>query len=386
MGEKIKFTSASLAGIPSPQKGRDDWRDSQTPGLHVRVTPTGTKTFSWCRRIPGGKLERITLGVWPEMSIDDARRHAARLNASAADGENPAEQRREKQAEMTFSELFTIYLERWAKVRKKSWKDDESKYRLHLIPLHAKRLSTITRNDVARIHSAIGLEQPTFSNRVLALVSKIFNVATEYGLWDGNNPASGIRHFKEQSRDRFLSGDELNRFMESLSEERDILRAFFLVALLTGARRANVLAMRWADVDLERQVWKIPQPEKSKNVALVPLTPMAMEILAGLPNESEWVFPSPRSATGHLVEPRKAWERVLKRAGIDDARIHDLRRTMGSWQAMTGASLPIIGKSLGHASQQATAIYARLNIDPVRAAMEKATDAMMGKSEGVVTK
>ncbi|MBF0342210.1 MAG: tyrosine-type recombinase/integrase [Magnetococcales bacterium] len=379
MGERIRFTTVSLAGITPPQTGRDDWRDAQTPGLHVRVTPNGTKTFSWVRRTQGGSLERVTLGRWPEMSIDDARRHAARLNAAAADGESPAEQRREMKAEMTFADLFAIYLERWAKVRKKTWVDDESKFRIHLKPLHAKKLSAITRNDIARIHSAIGLEQPTFANRVLALVSKVFNVATEYGLWDGNNPASGIRHFKEQSRDRFLSGEEVQRFLEALAEERDILRAFFLVALLTGARRANVLAMRWADVDLERQVWKIPQPEKSKNVALVPLTPMVLEILAGLPHGVEWVFPSPKSKTGHLVEPRKAWERVLARAGIEDARIHDLRRTMGSWQAITGASLPIIGKSLGHASQQATAIYARLNLDPVRAAMEKATDAMMGK-------
>ena len=64
-------------------------------------------------------------------------------------------------------------------------------------------------------------------------------------------------------------------------------------------------------------------------------------------------------------------------ARLEDIRIHDLRRTMGSWQARTGASLVIIGKSLGHKSQQATAVYARLDLDPVRAAMETATSAML---------
>ncbi|MEO5334938.1 MAG: tyrosine-type recombinase/integrase [Magnetococcus sp. YQC-5] len=378
-GGKIVFTSASLNGLPVPITGRDTWHDTRTPNLQIRVTPTGIKTFSWYGRTQGGGPERVTIGRWPELSIDEARRHATRLNAAIADGENPAEQRREMKAEMTFAELFEIYMERWSKVRKKSWRNDESIFRIHLIPLHEKKLSSITRNDVARIHSTIGKNQQVHANRSLALISKVFNVANEYGLWDGANPASGIRHFKEQSRDRFLSGEEIQRFLEALVEEKEILRSFFLLAILTGARRANVQSMRWDDIDFERQVWKIPQPEKSKNVALVPLTPMAIEILTGLSHDSEWVFPSHRSATGHLVEPRKAWERVLMRAGIEDARIHDLRRTMGSWQAITGASLPIIGKSLGHASQQATAIYARLNLDPVRAAMEKATDAMMGK-------
>ncbi|MBF0260397.1 MAG: site-specific integrase, partial [Magnetococcales bacterium] len=263
--------------------------------------------------------------------------------------------------------------------RKKSWKDDESKFRIHLKPIHAKRLSEITKADVARIHSNIGINQPVFANRVLALVSKVFNVAVELGLWDGTNPATGVRHFKETSRDRFLSGDELQRFMAALGEESsETIRAFFLVALLTGARRANVLAMRWEQIDPDRAVWRIPETKNGTPVT-VPLTPMVMEILAGLSRESEWVFPSPRaSSTGHLVEPRKAWERIIARAGIDDAHIHDLRRTMGSWQAITGASLAVIGKGLGHKSQQATAIYARLNLDPVRAAMEKATEAMMG--------
>ena len=90
----------------------------------------------------------------------------------------------------------------------------------------------------------------------------------------------------------------------------------------------------------------------------------------------EWVFPS-YGKTGHLVEPKKAWNRLLDRAEISDLRIHDLRRTLGSWQAATGASLPVIGKSLGHKNQATTAIYARLDLDPVRQAVNTATAAML---------
>lgn len=89
-----------------------------------------------------------------------------------------------------------------------------------------------------------------------------------------------------------------------------------------------------------------------------------------------YVFPG-NGKKGYLMEPRKGWERILKRAGIEDLRIHDLRRTLGSWQAKTGASLAIIGKSLNHKHQNTTAIYARLDLDPVRASVEKATNAIL---------
>jgi integrase len=93
----------------------------------------------------------------------------------------------------------------------------------------------------------------------------------------------------------------------------------------------------------------------------------------------QWVFPATRSdsRSGHLNYPQRAWVRICERAGLKNIRIHDLRRTLGSWQAATGASLPIIGKSLGHKNQSTTQIYARLNLDPVRESVDAATAAMM---------
>ncbi len=91
---------------------------------------------------------------------------------------------------------------------------------------------------------------------------------------------------------------------------------------------------------------------------------------------SDFVFPG-AGGTGHLTEPKKGWQRIREKANITNLRLHDLRRTLGSWQARTGASLAIIGKSLNHKSPQATSIYARLDLDPVRASVEKATKAML---------
>lgn len=112
---------------------------------------------------------------------------------------------------------------------------------------------------------------------------------------------------------------------------------------------------------------------------VVPLVELAVAILQGrleTSTGSPWVFPG-RSKTGHLVEPKSAWKRICKRAGLEDVRIHDLRRTLGSWQVATGASLPVIGKTLGHTQPKTTQIYARLQLDPVRQAVEAATAAML---------
>lgn len=103
----------------------------------------------------------------------------------------------------------------------------------------------------------------------------------------------------------------------------------------------------------------------------VPLTERAIKLLENIDQTSEWVFPSPTSASGHLQDPKKAWKRILDKSGIKNLRIHDIRRTLGSYQAITGASLPIIGKTLGHKSQTATQIYARLDYDSVRESIEK---------------
>ena len=195
------------------------------------------------------------------------------------------------------------------------------------------------------------------------------------------NPCKSVKKFREQSRDRFLQPDELRRFFEAL-EHPDTpvyLRDYLLISIFTGARRSNVLAMKWGDIDKEREVWTIsPGESKNSQRLIIPLVPQVLEILNRIrtTTRSVFVFAS-TSASGHYEEPKRAWTTLLKRAGIQNARLHDLRRTMGSYQTMTGASTTIIGKTLGHKSQQSTAVYARMTLDPVRDSMQAAVDLMM---------
>ena len=332
------------------------------------------------------------------------------------------------------SELFQQYMTRHVKIRCKSWRNIQARYDGYLSPWSARKLSVLKRMDVEQLIARTAEQSGIHAaNSLITLINAMFNKATEWG-WDGINPASGVKKFQEKSRDRFLQPHEMPFFFEALDMEPNITaRDYILLSLLTGARKSNMLSMRWNEINMEqveRAQWRIPETKNGEPL-IIPLSPQAVNILKERRKVATgaWVFPSVASATGHLHDPIKAWRRVLRRAeiyqfidlladaekwsewrinkakldteidpatflqayrnlaaeleldtsaiGLPDMRIHDLRRSLGSWQAVTGASSYVIGKSLGHKSQQATAIYARLNLDPVRASVERATEAMM---------
>ncbi len=375
---KINFTKAKIEGLPLPAKGWTYHYDLKVQGLGIGVGSTGKKSFILYRKI-NGIPERITLGRYPDLSIEQARGKASEINSAIAKGANPARIKRGEKTELTFNDLFEEYLERHSKPNKRTWDEDKAKYDNNLAkPLGKKKLSTINRASIAAIHSAVTKEgYPAKANRIKTLISSIFGWGISAGLCE-TNPAVGIRLNREYSRDRFIQRDEFPRFFQALADEQnDAMKDYFLISLLTGARRSNVLAMQWKDVNLKSGEWYIKET-KNRVPQTITLSPEALDVLRNRKpsHPATFVFPG-EGKSGHLENPNRVWNRILERAGIDDLRIHDLRRTLGSWQAKTGASLAIIGKSLNHKNQNTTAIYARLDLDPVRESVNTATSAMM---------
>ncbi|AEJ03093.1 integrase family protein [Nitrosomonas sp. Is79A3] len=378
MENKVNFTKAIIDSLPMPESGkRNIYHDTKISGLQLRVT--SVKTFFINRRIKGGDPQRITLGRYPDMTIEQARRKTLELVHDIAEGKNPADMVREARKEMTLDGLFEEYMNRRAVFNKRPDKP-KATYRLYLSKFGKRKLSSIKHEEIDRFHKKIGREVGIVTaNIVLKLLHVMFNKAiNEWRIWKGENPAHGIAKFSEQSRDRFLQSDELPRFFQAVAEEEnETIRDYVLISLLTGARRSNVLAMRWKDINFDRAEWRI---EKTKNGTpqTVTLSPEVIEILHNRKplDGTAFVFPGSGKSL-HLEEPKKGWKRILDRAGIEDLRLHDLRRTLGSWQAKTGASLAIIGKSLNHKNQNTTAIYARLDLDPIRDSVNKATSAML---------
>lgn len=382
MPEKMNFTKASLLALePVPDKRRRVY-DEKQKGLAVYVSPTGSKTF-YCIRKVDGKVEEIRIGDAATVTIETARTTAAGIINQIAAGTNPAEQRRIKRAEMAFSDLFSEWVKDCRAKGKKSLGNDERNYRLHLQGIANKKLSEIERQHIRALHRKVSTGAGIYQgNRVLALIRAVFNFGIKTLDIPGlANPAAGLKMNREESRDRRLHPDEMPRFFEALAaEENPDMRDYVMLSLLTGARRSNVLSMTWAEINMERRTWTIPGSKaKAKDNITVPLTDAAIDVLqarAEASGSQGWVFPG-AGKTGHLIEPKKGWARLLQRAGIEDLRLHDLRRSLASFQIDAGVSLAVIGKGLGHHSQQTTAVYARLAQDPVADAWQKGTDAIL---------
>lgn len=377
MSNKFKFTKRKIESL-KPCDKTVTYHDIETTGLKLTISKAGTYTFMVYRKIKG-RPERVKLGNFPAMTVEQAKKQTDVINGLISKGINPNDGIRADRAELTLKNLFDEYLETHAKPHKKSWRNDEMNYKNHLSQWNNKKLSHISKKDVKSLHAKIGKNSGHYqANRVLALLKIMFNKADDWGMYELANPAQRVTQFKEVSRDRFLQADELQRFFKAVEdEENETIRDYILISLLTGARRSNVLAMQWDEISFERAEWRIPET-KNGTPHTLPLIKSAIQILEQrkASQDSDFVFTG-TGRSGHLVEPKKGWVRIKERAGIKDLRLHDLRRSLGSWQATTGASLPIIGKTLAHKNVSTTAIYARLNNDPVRESMEKATSAMM---------
>lgn len=435
MNNSILFSKERLLRLPHAADGkRDTYHDSKTTGLQLRVTSSGVKTFSLYRRTKGGQPSRITLGRFPEMTVEQARKQAAIANAEIEVGSDPAAVKRAHKGEPTFEECFDVFLENkrtrlstpLSESTKRDYKDI---LRLHLGSIRGSRLSDITRTKVTEIHSAITARSAAQANKCVAMISAVYSFAIDREIYSGNNPATRIQKNAATERERFAQPDELPYLFRAINQSS--LADFFWLALLTGARRDNLQSMSWRDLNLSDAVWRIPRTKNGEPLS-VPLVPEAVSVLSRLKKKAKrgnvYVFAG-EGETGHLVEPKASWLSVLKRASffklldvmlqdealtqdeykeaqeaaekilylavrkyhriaidagidpkdyaIDDLRIHDLRRTFGSWQNRMGANQSIIGKSLGHKTSRATQIYTRLDMDPVRQSVEAGTTAML---------
>ncbi|MGA7949770.1 MAG: site-specific integrase [Thiobacillaceae bacterium] len=399
MANKIEFKKPVIRAIAPPEVGRATYYDTQIPKLACRVTAAGSKTFYVIKRAEDGMVW-VKLGTFPDMTIEQARKAAEESLGEFAKGNNPAKARREEKQKITLGQAFQNYFDLHVRPRGVKTADDilamwqrflgnmpDEPARRHGRKRHKdpagvdwsnRKIDQIEAGEVRTLHAAIGVTHAVTANRVIEILSAVYGRAIYLG-YNGANPASKVEPFKEAKRDRFIQAEELPIFFTELANETsEDFKHFVLLCLLTGARRINVMSARWEDVNLAAAIWRIPDTDsKNGEPMTIPLGAEVVQIFeARNPKKSGFVFPA-MSATGHMTPPKKRWQNLIKRCGIENLRIHDLRRSLGSWQAITGASLVIIGKSLGHKSAEATMIYARLNTDPVRASVSAATSAML---------
>jgi integrase len=352
--------------------------DARMPGLSVRVTKAGAKSYVYTRKVHG-RFFRKTLGKTAALTLQSARRAAATYNGEVAKGINLAAMLKAAKAGAagktvtlgTAYERFLTLKDR----RPSTVKDYNMLWRLH-VPDRLKRkpLAEITSADVEQLKAEVGRNAQRTANKVVVLISAVM---AKSGRW-ADNPGRGVEKFEERIRTRRLSAEELARLWKVLdSAEGTIWADFFKVLILTGARRAALCSMRWEDIDLDAGVWVVPATwSKNRRETAVPLTSIAVSVLRkrqGRRTRSPWVWPSAKARSGYVVNPEKPWRRFLKAAEIKErASLHDVRRTLGSALAKSGAGAAVISKALGHVSPQSARAYVHLDVEPARAAIEKA--------------
>jgi integrase len=364
--------------------------DETLPGFGVRVKPSGIRSYIvQYRNRSIGASKRLTIGRHgPLLTFDQAKKQARALLADAMRGEDPAEAREIARKAPSVADLAADYLERHAipKKRPKSVRDDRAMLGTIILPkLGTKKVSTIGRRDIEAIHVMMK-ERPYQANRVLSLLSKMFNLAVEWG-WRPDNPAKGIERYQEHKRDRWLSEDELRRLCLVLDGHPNARAANAVrLQLLTGARLGEVLASRKDDFDLKRGVWTKPSHQtKQKRTEHVPLsaqaTALILSIIETSDAKSSFLFPGNKPGRP-LRELKKFWSSVMRQTGITNYRRHDNRHTYASHLVSSGLSLEIVGQLLGHTSTTTTKRYAHLADDPLRAATERFGSKIAGFQNG----
>jgi integrase len=395
---RFAFTEARLRALRPPVERSELYvRDSEVRGLVYRISRNDHRAFYLYVKDRGRPVKVKIGGGY--LAVADARKLAReRLTERDRGGDLLAKRRATREVE-TIGSMWDAYRVGFLETRAtpKTAETWVSLWNVWLAPWASRRADQVAPEDVVELHAKIGkgriagadeskpgrrLGGPRTANKAVALLRRIYN----YSRVENPVKPGTVELFRQHSRERYLTPPELKRFFAALATEPDqTIADFILLALFTGARRANLQSMRWDEIDLDAEQWTIPAEKfKTRRAVTIALPPAAVAILKARQQlnamravPSPWVLASNRSAAGHLVEPKTAFKRICREAKLKDLRIHDLRRTMGSWMAGLGTSLPVIGKALGHASQAATAIYSRISLDPVRESVNGAVDAML---------
>jgi integrase len=370
----MKFTDRQIKSL-KPQNVRYEVWEDNGKGFGVRVSPAGRKSFIYMYRFRGNS-RRMTLGVYPEISLADAHASHAKARQLLDKGKDPGtveqDKKEESQRSPSIRRLAEEYIDKYAKPRKRSWKEDERILHKDVVPRWGKRKARdLTRRDIIILLDEIVERGASIqANRTLAVIRKMYSFAMGRGILDSSPCVAIPAPSKENRRDRVLSEGEVKTFWKRLdtSKMEKATALALKLQLITAQRKGEVAGGEWKDFDLKKGWWTIPA-EKSKNgfPHRVPLSSLALKILNELKimtGNSQWLFPSPREGQ-HIAETSvdHAVRINADHFTIDHFTPHDLRRTAASMMTASGIQRLTVSKILNHVESGVTAVYDRHGYD-----------------------
>ncbi|WP_081421698.1 site-specific integrase [Tardiphaga robiniae] len=397
--QKFRISKKSIDALQPTLAEYTVW-DSELPGFGVRVRPSGAMSYILCYRAGRGRrspTRRLTLGSVGAILPDEARQLARKRLGSVAHGSDPAAEERAARTAITVSELGQVFLARHVSIRRKRQTLESYRHIIdaYIVPAFGNiAAKDLTRSEAQSLHERLG-RRPSAANRVIAVLSSIYTFAYRQQLISSDhNPAKGVEKYREIKRERYLSSTELARLGAALREgettgiiwhpkkpdaklkhlpaleNRKILidqysAAAIRLLLFTGARKSEILNLRWRELDLERGLFLLPDSKTGQKTLY--LNPATLQVLASLPRIGEYVIAGSKIGAARC-DLKRPWKAIVTRAGLDNIRLHDLRHTHASFGVTAGLGLPIIGKLLGHSQPMTTARYAHLGDDPTKLA------------------
>lgn len=377
-----------IKSLELPQTKHKIYWDDKIIGLGLRITNSGSKSFV-LRYVVNGRERKYTIGAYPALSTTAAREIATKLKGEIIKGIDPLEVKQSSYKAPSFKDLSVEYLKLSHETKRvKTSSEYQSMINKYLLPNFANRkLSSVTKKDLEKLHSSLK-EIPYRANRILQLLSSMFNLAISWN-WLDKNPVKDIKKFKEDRRHRFLSDSEITKLIEVLNQQKSQAGVNIIkLILLTGSRKGEVFSARWQDFDFESGVWIKPASlTKQNKTSYIPLNKEALKILVemrkniikdeDLKNTPEdqiisnqtYLFYNPKTKS-NIVDIKKFWQKICKQAGIENARIHDLRHTFASSLVNSGVGLEVIGKLVGHSNTKTTERYSHLINSTLRQAAE----------------
>ena len=398
-----KLTDRFVASVaPTRRIERYFDQDKRSPrGFLLRVTPAGARVWALRYRVGETTREReITIGDVKSWPISEARRRGHDLRRDIDTGGDPMADREEKRGAPTVAELVERFTgEALSSRAPRTQAEYRAMLRDWILPaLGRLKVAAVTREDIEKLHRKITeAGKPRRANSVKSLCSTLFAQAIVWRMRD-DNPVNHVKGNREEGRERYLSAEETGRLVAVLErwqakrpDSADAIR----LALLTGARRGELLTMRWLEIDLAAGVWTKPAVSTKQRLAhRVPLSDAAVAVLRRRQAErtdaagkvirlhgEDHVFKG-AGAKGHCCALEKDWFIIRAAAGLEDVRFHDLRHSFASMLVGANLSLEVIGRLLGHTKPATTKRYAHLADGPLRAA----TEIVAGKIGGQRTK
>ncbi len=375
------LTDVALRKLPPPASGSKEVWDGRVPGFGVRISAGGTKSFILLYRA-NGKPRRLTLGRYPLLTLSEARKAAKEALTNVARGADPAAEKKQANPAhnpLVFETFATAFIEKYAKPKNKDWRETHRLLKREFVtPWAGRDIREISKADVtAIIDGIVARGSPGAANHALAAIRRLFNWAVERGVLE-LSPVQGLKPpAKTNARDRVLNDEELVAVWNAAGDEAYPFGAIVHLLILTGQRRGEVAGMRWCDIDTKACTWSLPgELNKSGRMHILPLTDTAVTLIDALPRmDQTLVFPSRTTASINPVSGLgKAKARIDEASGVDDWRLHDLRRTVATGMARLKVPPHVVEKVLNHSSgtfSGVAGVYNRFGyVDEMREALE----------------